>query len=150
MAGAKDAAFVLVAYNGPAEDLPKLAEAVPEDARKKTYFAIPGHRRHADRARAGARHAGRHVRARRGRASASCGPGSERLYEEMRLEEARPGLPVVEKILDGYRKSVRDEDLMKNVAEDAGRGRATSATRSAPSATGTPTRSSGRLRTSAR
>jgi len=44
-------------------------------------------------------------------------PGSERLYEEMRLEEARPGLPVVEEILDGYRKAIREQDLMKNVAK---------------------------------
>ena len=60
--------------------------------------------------------------ARRGRASGSSGPGPSALYEELRLEEARPGLPVVEEILDGYRKAVREQESDEERREDRRRG----------------------------
>jgi hypothetical protein len=52
----------------------------------------------------------------KGKAIGLLRPGAPRVYDQMRLEEARKGMPSVEKILEAYRKSVRDESLMKNVA----------------------------------
>jgi hypothetical protein len=111
-----DAAFVLVGYNGPAEDLAKIAEAVPEDRRARTTFAIPGI---ADTPIALPPVLGMSVltTGSKGRSIGLFRPGSARPYEALRLEESRPGLPAVDAILEGYRKSVREEGLMKNVAK---------------------------------
>jgi hypothetical protein len=109
------AAFFLVAYNGPVEDLAKLAESVPPEVRGRTTLAIPGI---PDTPVALAPVLGMPVitAGAKGRSIGLLRPGSGRPYESMLLEEALPGLAAVEAILDGYRKSVREEGLMKGVA----------------------------------
>lgn len=109
------AAFVLVAYNGPEADLPKLAASVPEAQRARTTFVVPGI---ADTPIAVSAVLGMPVvtSGAKGRSIGLLRPGSGRPYESLVLEEGRPGLPAVTVILDGYRKAVRDEELMKNVA----------------------------------
>jgi hypothetical protein len=116
---AQGAAFLIVAYNGPADDLPKLAEAVPEDLRKKTTFAIPGF---ADAPIALPPAGGIPVvtAGTKGRNIGLLRPLSGKPYEFLRLEEARPGAPAVVSILDSYRKAVKDEGLMRNVARTPG------------------------------
>jgi hypothetical protein len=116
LAAQKDAAFVLVAYNGPQEDLTKLAAVVPEDRRHNTYFAIPGI---VDTPVALPMVLGMAVvtAGTKGRSIGLLRPGSERAFESLRLEEARPGMPAVDAILESYRKTIRDEALMKNVAK---------------------------------
>jgi hypothetical protein len=115
-AKAGDAAFILVGYNGPVEDLERLAAAVPEALRPRTVFAVPGF---ADVPVPLAPVLGMPVVSpgMKGKAIGVLRPGSHPLYESRILEEALPGLPSVEAILEDYRKSVKDDALMKNVAK---------------------------------
>jgi len=110
------AAFLLVVYNGPEADLPKIAPAVPEKLRGKTIFAVPGIGDLPLKLNPvlGMPVVGAGMK---GKAIGLLRPNSERFYESRVLEEKMPGLKSVEEILESYRRAVRDEGLMVNVGK---------------------------------
>lgn len=112
---AQSAAFLVVAYNGPVDDVAGLAASIPEDARKKTTFVVPGV---ADVPVTLTPVLGMPVVTcgMKGRSIGLLRPLAGRPYDSLRLEEARPGTPAVDAILEAYRKTILDEGLMKSVA----------------------------------
>ncbi len=110
----KDAAWSIVAYNGPVADLAALGKVVPEARRKSVTFAVPGV---ADAPVQLEPVLGMRVVCcgMKGRSLALVRPTAERFFESLLLEESRPGLPSVSALLEGYRTTVREEGLAKNV-----------------------------------
>ena len=106
----EDGERLVVAYGGPASELPKIAKLLPEAARKRAILL--GHGDDAlllptvDGALLlGLGSKGRFVHFLR--------PGSAKPYTEMVLRENIPAHELVGDILDGYRMMVREEGLVK-------------------------------------
>ncbi|HYC76636.1 MAG TPA: multiheme c-type cytochrome [Planctomycetota bacterium] len=115
IASCAEAAFVLVVYNGPEEDLSTLAEAVPEAHRAKTLFAVPGYADAPVRLAKDALGMPVVAAGAKGRALGLIRPGAAQLVDALVLEEKRPADPKAAEILASYRRAVADEGLLTRV-----------------------------------